>query len=106
MTRTLQSLTEDEFTILIKKMENYEGWHPWEEGEEYIPIQKVIGVKMTHHRITEYLILDCSEKKWTAREEAIRLAEDKQLRAVVVHNKKCTFLRPFPHEPSFRDMLG
>ena len=47
MNRTIQSLNEDEFNTLIKKMENYEGWHPWPEGEEYIPIQKIIGVKMS-----------------------------------------------------------
>lgn len=105
MTRTIQSLSNDEFNTLIKKMENYEGWHPWPEGEEYIPIQKVIGVKISNHRITNYLVLDFSEKKWISREEAIDLAENRKLRAVVVHNKKYTYLRPFPHEPSFRDMI-
>lgn len=34
VTRTIQSLSNDEFNILIKKMENYEGWHPWAEREE------------------------------------------------------------------------
>jgi hypothetical protein len=27
MKRTIRSLSENEFNILIKKMENYEGWH-------------------------------------------------------------------------------
>lgn len=49
MTRTIQSLNSDEFNMLIKKMENYEGWHPWEAGEEFVPIQKIIGVKMHKH---------------------------------------------------------
>jgi hypothetical protein len=105
MTRTIQSLTEDEFNTLIKKMENYEGWHPWAEGEEYIPIQKIVGVKLCNHRITNYLILNLFDKNWTSREEAIVLAENRQLRAVVVHNKKCTYLRPFPHDPPFRNMV-
>jgi hypothetical protein len=105
MNRTLQSLTEDEFNMLIRKMENYEGWHPWEEGEEYIPIQKVIGVRICNHRITDYLVLNSSEKNWFSREDAISLAEKKLLRAVVVHSKKYTYLRPFPHEPAFRDMV-
>ena len=105
MTRTIQSLSNDEFNTLIKKMENYEGWHPWAEGEEYIPIQKVIGIKICNHRITSYLVLDFSEKKWISREKAISLAESRKLRAVVVHNKKYTYLRPFPHEPSFRGMI-
>jgi len=105
MSRTIQSLTADEFNILIKKMENYEGWHPWIEGEEYIPIQKVVGVKKINHRITDYLVLNYSEKKWISREEAINLAENQKLRAVVVHNKKHTYLRPFPHELSFKDMV-
>lgn len=105
MTRTIQSLTDDEFNLLIKKMENYEGWHPWLEGEEYTPIQKVIGIKISNHRITDYLVLNVSEKKWISRVEAINLAENQKLRAVVVHNKKCTYLRPFPHDPPFRDMV-
>lgn len=43
-------------------MENYEGWHPWPEEEEYKPIQKVAGVKMSNHRITSYLILNPPEQ--------------------------------------------
>lgn len=105
MTRTIQSLSDDEYNTLIKKMENYEGWHPWPEGEDYIPIQKVIGIKISNRRITNYLVLNISEKKWISREEAISLAENQKLRAVVVHNKKHTYLRPFPHDPPFRDMI-
>jgi hypothetical protein len=105
MTRTIQSLSDDEFNVLIKKMENYEGWHPWPEGEEYIPILKVVGIKISGHRITSYLVQDISEKKWIPREQAISLAENQKLRAVVVHNKKCTYLRPFPHDPPFRDLI-
>lgn len=100
--RTVQSLTEDEFNTLIRKMENYEGWHPWAEGEEYIPIQKIVGIKICNHRITSYLVLNFSEKKWVSREEAIELAENRKLRAVVVHNKKYPYLRPFPHDLPFR----
>ena len=105
MKRTIRSLSENEFSILIKKMENYEGWHPWPDGEDYTPIQKVGGVKMSHHRITDYLIVNLQEKRWVTREEAIQLAENKLLRAVVVHNKKHTYLRPFPHDTPFRDLL-
>lgn len=105
MSRTIQSLNEDEFNILIKKMENYEGWHPWPEGEEYIPIQKIIAVKMINHKVTSYLILNPPEKQWLTREEAINLAEKQLLQAVVVHNKKQTYLRPFPHETPYRDLV-
>lgn len=105
MDRTIQSLTADEFNTLIKKMENYEGWHPWEEGEEYDPIQKVVGVKVHSKRITNYLILYYTEKRWISREEAINLAEMKLLRAVVVHSKNHTYLRPYPHEVSFRGLI-
>ena len=107
MKRTIRSLSENEFNILIKKMENYEGWHPWPwpDGEDYTPIQKVGGVKMSHHRITDYLIVNLQEKRWVTREEAIQLAEKKLLHAVVVHNKKHTYLRPFPYEIPYRDLL-
>lgn len=107
MNRTIRSLSEDEFNTLIKKMENYEGWHPWPwpDGEDYIPIQKICGVKINNHRITDYLILNPPEKRWVKREEAIQLAEKGLLHAVVVHNKTYTYLRPFPHETSYRDLL-
>lgn len=41
--------------------------------------------------ITEYFILNYSEKRWVSREEAIRLAESKQLRALVVPTKSAHF---------------
>ncbi len=105
MNRTIRSLSDDEFNTLIKKMENYEGWHPWPEGEEYTPIQKIGGVKMNNHRVTSYLILNSPEQRWVTREEAINLAENHLLRAVVVHNKKCTYLRPFPHETPYKNLV-
>ena len=94
-----------EFNTLIKKMENYEGWHPWPEGEKYTPIQKVIGVKMSNHKVTSYLVLAPPEKRWITRKEAVNLAENRLLRAVVVHNKNLTYLRPFPHETPYRDLV-
>lgn len=105
MNRTIRSLSDDEFNTLIKKMENYEGWHPWPEGEEYTPIQKVGGVKMCNHRITSYLILNPPDQRWVTREEAINLAEQHLLRAVVVHSKRYTYLRPFPHETPYRNLV-
>jgi hypothetical protein len=105
MSRTIRSLSEDEFNTLIKKMENYEGWHPWPEGEEYTPIQKIGGVKMSNHRIISYLILNPPEQRWVPRDEAIDLAEKHLLRAVVVHNKKNTYLRPFPHETPYKNLV-
>jgi len=107
MTRTIRSLSDEEFNILIKKMENYEGWHPWPwpEGEDYTPIQKVVGVRMTNHRITSYLVLNPPEKRWVTCEEAIDLAENRLLRAVVVHSKKHVYLRPFPHDPTYKSII-
>jgi hypothetical protein len=105
MDRTLQSLTEEEFNTLIKKMGNYEGWHPWTEGEKYIPIQKVIGVKMSNHKVISYLVLASPEKRWITKEEAVNLAKNQRLRAVVVHNKNQIYLRPFPHEIPYRDLV-
>jgi len=107
MTRTIRSLSDEEFNILIKKMENYEGWHPWPwpEGEDYTPIQKVVGVKTTNHRITSYLVLNPPEKWWVTCEEAIDLAENRLLRAVVVHSKKHVYLRPFPHDPTYKSII-
>ena len=74
------------------RIQKYEGWHPWEDGEEYHPIQKVVGVKIGNKRITEYLILSESGKRWIPRGEAIKLAEKKMLRAVVVRRKDQVYL--------------
>lgn len=43
--------------------------------------------------------------KWITRESAIALAENGLLRAVVVHHSKRVYLRPFPNETSFKDMV-
>lgn len=45
------------------------------------------------------------EQRWVTREEAINLAEKHLLRAVVVHNKKHTYLHPFPHETPYKDLI-
>ncbi len=60
---------------------------------------------MSNHKVTSYLVLDLLEKRWITREEAVNLAENRLLRAVVVHNKKQTYLRPFPHEIPYRDLV-
>ncbi len=60
---------------------------------------------MSHHRVTEYLIINPPEKRWVTREEAIQLVEKKLLHAVVVHKKNHTYLRPYPHETSYRDLI-
>ena len=103
--RTIQSLSPDEFNTLIKKMENYEGWHPWEEGEDNVPIQKVVGIKMHKHHITDFLVRDFCEEKWISREHAIKLAEGRMLRAVVVHHSKQVYLRSYPNETPFKEMI-
>ena len=60
---------------------------------------------MSDHKVTHYLVLTPQGKRWITREEAINLAESRLLRAVVVHNKKHIYLRPFPHETPYRDLV-
>ena len=78
-----------------------------EEGkEEYTEIKKVIGVHANKkHVIFEFLIGDSRTSNGFLRKEAIALAEQGELYAIVVHTKGEPYLRPKFHQTSFRQMI-
>lgn len=90
--RTIKSLNEKEFKSYWQAIEYNEGW---EEGQEdFIEKWYITGVHKKQGIITEYLI---AMKKgiWIPKNEALRLAKESRLHAVIVHLKNGTYyLRP------------
>ena len=68
----------------------------WEVGEEdFIEKWIISGVHKKHNVITEYLINSGNGSSWFAKQDAIKLAIEGRLHAIVVHLKKGTiYLRP------------
>jgi hypothetical protein len=105
MERKIRSLKVEEYEKFLDAIQRHEGWYPGDETFE-LTKEKVVGVKFLKHKATEFLVQSTSgTKKWITRTQAIALAEDKRLLAVVVHGRHGVYLRPFPHQPRFHDMI-
>jgi len=91
--RTIQSLNDKEFESFWQAIEYVEKWIPGTED----PIEKWIisGVHKKKGVIFEYYVLFKERGTWVSKEEAIKLANNHKLHAVVVHLKNGkTYLRP------------
>ena len=65
-------------------MKKHEGWR--EGKEEYIEVKKILGVHINKKRvISEFLVGNDLTSSWILKPEAIALAEEGRLHAVVVH---------------------
>lgn len=91
--QTIKSLSEKEFEIYWKAIEQNEGW---EVGrEEPIPKWIISGVHKNRGLIIEYLVTKREGSSWIPKAEAIKLTEEHRLHAVVVHlNNGTIYLRP------------
>jgi hypothetical protein len=91
--RTIKSLTDLEFESFWKAIEFVEKWI---EGEEdFIEKWIIAGVHKQRGTIFEYYVRNQHESVWVKKEEAIALATEGRLHAVVVHLKTgTTYLRP------------
>jgi hypothetical protein len=104
MERTIRSLNDEEYEKLLDAMKKHEGWR--EGKEEYVELKKILGIHVNKKRIIfEFLIGDSGASAWISKQEAIALAEDGMLHAVVVHGKNGTYLRPKYHRTRFKDMI-
>ena len=104
MERTIRSLNDEEYEKLLDAMKKHEGWR--EGKEEYIEVKKILGIHFNKKRIiSEFLVGNSSTSVWISRQEAIILAEDGKLHAVVVHAKNCVYLRPEYHHTPFKQLL-
>ena len=91
--KRIEDLTSSEFKRLREAMERIEGWK--EGREDFIKKWYISGVHTKEGVIQEYLIKKEGRKQWVTKKEAVRLAEQGRLHAVIVHGKNgCIFLRP------------
>lgn len=91
--RKIKSLNKREFEMFWRAIEETEGW---EVGrEDFIPRWYISGVHKKRGIIYEYLIKKGKKSEWIAKVDAIELAEEGRLHAVVVHLKNNrAYLRP------------
>jgi hypothetical protein len=91
--RTIKSLTDKEFEIYWKAIEENEGW---EVGrEDFIEKWYITGVHKKRGVITEYLIEKNDGSTWISKEQGLKLALEGRLHAILVHMKNGRlFLRP------------
>jgi len=104
MKRTIESLNKQEFEKLLDAIERHEGWHPGDETFE--EINEIAGVRFIKGVASEFLVsIAKNQKKWISKQQAIQLVEKRKLRAVLVHGKQSLFLRPYPGQPKFRELI-
>ncbi len=91
--RTIKSLTDKEFEVYWKAIEKNEGW---EVGrEDFIEKWYITGVHKKRGVIIEYLVKNNEGLVWTSKEEALKLAMEGRLHAILVHMKNGRlYLRP------------
>jgi hypothetical protein len=104
MERTIESLSDHEFKKLLEAIERQEGWHPGDETFE--EVKEVIGVRFKRGVASEFLVKVIeTPKTWVSKAEAILLAEARKLWVVLVHGKYGLYIRPYPHQPTFHDLI-
>jgi hypothetical protein len=91
--RTIKSLNDKEFEQFWKAIEFIEKWRVGDE--DFIDKWFISGVHKKRGVIVEYLVQQPQKDAWIAKEQAIQLAIQGRLHAVVVHLKNGTnYLRP------------
>ena len=91
--RSIKSLSDEEFELFWKAIEQTE---KWEVGEEdFIEKWIISGVRKKHNVIIEYLVHKNSGAVWVSKPEALQLALQGKLHVILVHLKTGTlYLRP------------
>jgi hypothetical protein len=103
MERTIRSLNDAEYELLLDAMKKHEGWR--EGKEEFIEVKNVLGVHINRKKVIfEFLVGNSVESAWISKKEAVALAEAGLLHAIVVHTKGESYLRPKYHHKSFREL--
>lgn len=104
MERTIRSLNDEEYEKLLDAMKKHEGWR--EGKEEYIEVKKILGIHINKKRVIfEFLVGDSIASTWISKQDAVILAEEGKLHAIVIHGKKSKYLRPEYHRTPFKDMI-
>lgn len=90
--RTIKSLSDKEFELYWKAIEQNEGWEVGDE--DFIEKWIISGVHKKRGIITEYLINQSGKNRWIAKLDAIELALQGRLHVALVHHKDSYYLRP------------
>ena len=102
--RTIRSLSPEEFEIYWKAIEKNEGWKVGREDP--IPKEFITGVHRRRGVIHEYRINQNGKEIWLTQGDAISLAEEGRLHAVVVHLRNgSAYLRPEYHTKPFSSLI-
>lgn len=101
--RKIKSLNDKEFEKFWRAIEKTE---KWEEGRaDQIPRYYITGIHMKNGTICEYRIHKNGRDTWISKQQAIALAQEWKLRAILVRLSNGGFyLRPEYHAKSFRNM--
>jgi hypothetical protein len=104
MDRTIRSLNDEEYENLLDAMKKHEGWR--EGREEYVEVKKILGIHFNKKRVIfEFLVGDSVTNMWISKQEAIALAKEGRLHAIVVHAKRGVYLRPEYHHTPFKQLI-
>jgi len=92
-TCTIKSLNDHEFELFWKSIEQIEKWLVGQE--DFIEKWYISAVRKKHGVIIEYLVLKDNQMEWILKNDAIQLAKEQKLHAIVVCMKNgTTYLRP------------
>ncbi len=102
--RKVKLLNDKEFEKFWRAIEETE---KWQEGkEDFILKFYITGVRRKRGVICEYRIHQNGNDVWLSKPEAIALAQEWKLHAIVVHSSDgSAYLRPEYHEKPFREMV-
>lgn len=102
--RKVKSLNDKEFEKFWRAIEETE---KWEEGKEDFILKYYIScVRIKRGVICEYCIQQNGKDVWLSKQEAIALAQEWRIHAIVVHCSNGTmYLRPEYHAKRFREMV-
>jgi hypothetical protein len=102
--RKVKSLNDREFEKFWRAIEETEKWTAGREDP--IPVIYITGVHMKHGVIYEYQICRNGKDVWLSKQDAILLAQERKLHAIVVHcSNGSVYLRPEFYGKAFREMV-
>jgi hypothetical protein len=102
--RKVKSLNDKEFEKFWWAIEDTEKWKVGRE--DFIEKWVITGVHLKRGVISEYCIRQNGNDVWISKQEAINLAQEYRIHAIVVHCLNGTiYLRPEYHAKRFREMV-
>jgi hypothetical protein len=102
--RKISSLNPVEFEKYWKAIEKIEKWVVGRE--DFIDVWYITGVHIKRGVIQEYCIHKNGSDAWISKEEAVTLASERRIHAILVHSSNGSpYLRPEYKGKRFRDLV-